>query len=65
MNDDMRTRLIKLKNEKVAHRNDLALLKSKGIAADWDDDDDLDIDRMIAREDEAIDNLERAIARLT
>jgi hypothetical protein len=65
MNDDMRTRLIKLRNEKVLHRNDLAWLKAKGISDQWEDDENLDIDRMIARENEAIDNLERAIARLS
>ena len=64
MNEDLRARLFKLKNEKVSHRNELEWLKTKGIAADWQDDDDLDIDRMIAREDEAIDSLDRAIARL-
>jgi hypothetical protein len=65
MNDDMRTRLIKLRNEKVSHRNELEWLRSRGIANEWKDDDGLDIDRMIARENEAIDNLERAIARLS
>lgn len=64
MNDDLRARLIKLKNEKVSHRNDLAWLKSKGIAADWEDDAQLDIDRMIEGEERAIDSLDRAIARL-
>ncbi|MGV1760092.1 hypothetical protein A6U86_33725 [Rhizobium sp. AC27/96] len=64
MNDDFRLKLIKIRNEKIAHRDELLEMKmradgAKGVG------DHIDIDGMIAHEQLAIDNLSDAIARLT
>lgn len=63
MNDDFRVRLIKIRDEKLAHRDDLVAMKNGGVVAS-SESDPLDIDGMIAHEQTAIDNLDDAIARL-
>lgn len=64
MNDDFRLKLVKIRDEKVAHRNELLAMKLQGAAAKWVNED-IDIDGMIAREQLAIDNLDDTIARLS
>ena len=64
MNDDFRLKLIKIRGEKIAHRNELLAMKmqnanTKGASQD------IDLDGMIAREQLAIDNLDDTIARLS
>lgn len=64
MNDDFRLKLVKIRDEKVAHRNELLAMKKHGANAKWVNED-IDIDGMIAREQLAIDNLDDTIARLS
>ncbi|MGY5776850.1 hypothetical protein [Rhizobium sp. LEGMi135b] len=64
MNDDFRLKLIKIRGEKIAHRNELLAMKmqdadTKGAGQD------IDLDGMIAREQLAIDSLDDTIARLS
>ncbi|MGV1792911.1 hypothetical protein GR212_33100 [Rhizobium lusitanum] len=63
MNDDFRLKLIRIREEKLAHRNELLELKMRTATAK-EPTGDIDIDRMIAHEQLAIDNLDDAIARL-
>ena len=63
MNDDFRLRLVKIREEKIAHLEELLEMKMRaGIAKQVNSD--IDIDGMIAHEQLAIDNLDDAIARL-
>ncbi|TWB61985.1 hypothetical protein FBZ98_1011333 [Rhizobium sp. ERR 922] len=64
MNDDFRLRLIKIRGEKIAHRNELLAMKMQG-ANTKGAGQDIDLDGMIAREQLAIDNLDDTIARLS
>ncbi|KAA0694484.1 hypothetical protein DTW90_24530 [Neorhizobium sp. P12A] len=64
MNDDFRLKLIKMRDEKVAHLNELLSMKTQGLSAKWVSED-VDIEGMIAREQLAIDNLDDTIARLS
>ncbi|MDL2409269.1 hypothetical protein PY650_27270 [Rhizobium calliandrae] len=63
MNDDFRVRLIKIRDEKIAHRDELLEMKIRA-ASEKRGNSDIDIDGMIAHEQLAIDNLDDAIARL-
>lgn len=64
MNDDFRLKLIKIRDEKITHRDELLEMKMRAASAKGINGD-VDIDGMIAREQLAIDNLADAIARLT
>jgi|GEM_PF-1538744 len=64
MNDDFRLKLIKIRDEKVAHRDELLAMKMHGASAKWVNED-IDIDDLIAREQLVIDNLDDTIARLS
>jgi hypothetical protein len=64
MNDDFRLKLVKIRDEKIAHRNELLAMKLQGVGAKWVNED-IDIEGMIAREQLAIDNLDDTIARLS
>jgi hypothetical protein len=64
MNDDFRLKLIKIRDEKVAHRDELLAMKMQGASAKWVNED-IDIDDLIAREQLVIDNLDDTIARLS
>jgi hypothetical protein len=64
MNDDFRLKLIKMRDEKVAHREELLSMRNQAAGTKWPDDA-VDIDGMIAREQQAIDNLDDTIARLS
>ncbi|MDE1993371.1 MAG: hypothetical protein KGI75_12785 [Rhizobiaceae bacterium] len=64
MNDDFRLKLVKMRDEKVAHRNELLSMKVQGTRTKWVNED-IDIDGMIARENRAINSLDDAIARLS
>lgn len=64
MNDDFRLKLVKIRDEKVAHRNELLAMKMQGASAKWASEN-IDIDGMIAREQLTIDNLDDTIARLS
>ncbi|MBB6487126.1 hypothetical protein [Rhizobium lusitanum] len=63
MNDDFRLKLIKIRDEKIAHRDELLEMKMRAASAKQVSGD-IDIDGMIAHEQLAIDNLDDAIARL-
>ncbi|MFS8048738.1 hypothetical protein [Rhizobium sp. BR 314] len=63
MNDDFRLKLIKIRDEKIAHRDELLEMKMRAAIAKQVNSD-IDIDGMIAHEQLAIDNLDDAIARL-
>ena len=63
MNDDFRLKLIKIRDEKVAHLNELQSIRMQGPSSKWVNEE-IDIDGMIAREQLAIDNLDDTIARL-
>ena len=56
MNDDFRLKLIKIRDEKVAHLNELRSIRMQGPSSKWVNEE-IDIDGMIAREQLAIDNL--------
>lgn len=64
MNDDFRLKLIKIRGEKIAHRNELLAMKMQD-ATTKGAGQDIDLDGMIAREQLAIDNLDDTIARLS
>ncbi|WP_162943885.1 MULTISPECIES: hypothetical protein [unclassified Rhizobium] len=64
MNDDFRLKLIKIRGEKIAHRNELLAMKMQGASAKGGAEV-IDLDGMIAREQLAIDNLDDTIARLS
>ncbi|WP_188112632.1 hypothetical protein [Rhizobium tropici] len=64
MNDDFRLKLIKIRGEKIAHRNELLAMKMQGVSAK-EIREVIDLDGMIAREQLAIDNLDDTIARLS
>jgi hypothetical protein len=64
MNDDVRLKLIQIRNEKIAHRDELLEMKVRAQSAKGVNRP-IDIDGMIAHEQLAIDNLSDAIARLT
>jgi hypothetical protein len=64
VNDDFRLKLIKMRDEKVAHREELLSMRNQTTSMKWPDDS-IDIDGMIAREQLAIDNLDDTIARLS
>lgn len=64
MNDDFRLKLIKIRGEKIAHRNELLAMKTQGASVKGFGED-IDLDGMIAREQLAIDNLDDTIARLS
>lgn len=63
MNDDFRVRLMKIRDEKLAHRDVLLAMRNGGVAVS-SESEELDIEGMIALEQAAIDNLDDAIARL-
>lgn len=63
MNDDFRMKLIKIREEKIAHRDELLEMKMRAVSAKGVGGD-IDIDAIIAHEQLAIDNLDDAIARL-
>ncbi|MGY5804144.1 hypothetical protein ACXHMN_22655 [Rhizobium sp. LEGMi12c] len=64
MNDDFRLKLIKIRGEKIAHRNELLAMKMQD-ATTKGAGQDIDLDGMIAREQLAIDSLDDTIARLS
>ncbi|GAC1041057.1 hypothetical protein [Rhizobium sp. No.120] len=64
MNDDFRLKLIKMRGEKIAHRNELLAMKTQRINAK-EIGEVIDLDDMIAREQLAIDTLDDTIARLS
>jgi len=64
MNDDFRLKLIQIRHEKIAHRDELLEMQRRAEGA-RDINGHIDIDGMIAHEQLAIDNLSDAIARLT
>ncbi|MBN8951950.1 MULTISPECIES: hypothetical protein [unclassified Rhizobium] len=64
MNDDFRLKLIKIRGEKIAHRNELLAMKMQGGSTKAVSEA-IDLDGMIAREQLAIDNLDDTIARLS
>ncbi|SCB39255.1 hypothetical protein [Rhizobium hainanense] len=64
MNDDFRLKLIKIRGEKIAHRNELLAMKMQD-ATTKGASQDIDLDGMIAREQLAIDSLDDTIARLS
>jgi len=64
MNDDFRLKLVRIRTEKIAHRNELLAMKMQGASAK-EVGEAIDLDGMIAHEQLAIDNLDDTIARLT
>lgn len=64
MNDDFRLTLIKIRDEKIAHRDELLEMQRRPVNTKGSSGH-IDIDGMIAHEQLAIDNLSDAIARLT
>ncbi len=64
MNDDFRSRLIKIREEKIAHRDELLEMKIQATSGKQVGGA-IDIDGLIIHEQLAIDNLSDAIARLT
>ncbi|MFK0165620.1 hypothetical protein [Rhizobium sp. NPDC090279] len=57
-------KLIKIRGEKIAHRNELLAMKVQG-GGTKSVNEVIDLDGMIAREQLAIDNLDDTIARLS
>ncbi|NTJ09307.1 hypothetical protein [Rhizobium lusitanum] len=63
MNDNIRLKLIQIRHDKIAHRDELLEMKMRAEGATGESGP-IDIDGMTAHEQPAIDNLSDAIARL-